>query len=254
MNYLLASATSFVLAVVYAVLQTLPGLRVAVTDIVWILVVGWCTILAYRILKRWTTRGSYGRVYQGFFVAISVLFIAQIVDLVDEVFLNRPIPETSSASVFYVVGYVIAIVTLARCLWLFKGSLTGVDLVFSFLVGLLPAAAGNWFLLTPFGTQHSLDLLTDVTISTYLILGGILMMLTVSMLMIFRRGKLAVSWSWIGFGFLLIALANDVFALGLAQGWYYSGHPVELIWLWGFVSIGLGGTAQRTEWFLDSNK
>jgi hypothetical protein len=47
------------------------------------------------------------------------------------------------------------------------------------------------------------------------------------------------------FGLFLAAVANDLFLVGLVQGWYFSGHPIELIWLWGFVSISLGLWTQK---------
>jgi hypothetical protein len=36
-----------------------------------------------------------------------------------------------------------------------------------------------------------------------------------------------------------------MFSLGTLQGWYYSGHPIELIQLWGYIALGLGFDEQR---------
>jgi len=62
---------------------------------------------------------------------------------------------------------------------------------------------------------------------------------------IFKRGYLAKSWVWISQGLLLTSLADVAFSLGNLQGRYYSGHPVGLSFLWGYISIALGFDIQR---------
>jgi len=56
---------------------------------------------------------------------------------------------------------------------------------------------------------------------------------------------MAGAWVWISIGLLLSALADIMFSLGTLQGWYYSGHPIELIDLWGSIALGLGFDEQR---------
>lgn len=38
----------------------------------------------------------------------------------------------------------------------------------------------------------------------------------------------------------MTALADIAFSLGTIEGWYFSGHPIELLWLWAYVAMGLG--------------
>ena len=51
---------------------------------------------------------------------------------------------------------------------------------------------------------------------------------------------MARPWMWISIGLLLNAFADMLFSLGTLQGWYYSGHPVELVQLYGYIALGLG--------------
>lgn len=65
------------------------------------------------------------------------------------------------------------------------------------------------------------------------------------MFLTLQGGRIATPWRWIALGLLLTAMADLAFSLGTLQGWYYSGHPIELIYLWGYVAVGLGFDDQR---------
>jgi len=38
----------------------------------------------------------------------------------------------------------------------------------------------------------------------------------------------------------LTALADIAFSLGTIEGWYFSGHPIEILWFWVYVAMALG--------------
>jgi hypothetical protein len=90
------------------------------------------------------------------------------------------------------------------------------------------------------------DLLTKSYDVAYPVLDSMLVVLAVFMFFVFRGGKMAGAWVWISLGLLLTALADIAFSLGTLQGWYYSGHPIELIQFWGYIGLALGFDEQRT--------
>ena len=79
----------------------------------------------------------------------------------------------------------------------------------------------------------------------YPVLDSMLVVLAIFMLFVFRGGKMANAWVWISLGLFLSALADISFSLGTLQGWYYSGHPIELIQFSGYICFGLGLNEQR---------
>lgn len=79
----------------------------------------------------------------------------------------------------------------------------------------------------------------------YPVLDSMLVVLAIFMFFLFRGGKMVGSWVWISLGLLLNVLADIMFSLGTLQGWYYSGHPIELIQFWGYIGLGLGFDEQR---------
>ena len=56
----------------------------------------------------------------------------------------------------------------------------------------------------------------------------------------FRGGKVGIPWQWITLGLLLLAIYDITFSFGTLQGWYYSGHPIEIVYGLGYISLGLG--------------
>jgi hypothetical protein len=84
-----------------------------------------------------------------------------------------------------------------------------------------------------------------LSIEARFLLDSIIVVLATFMFFVLRGGTMARAWVWISLGPLLTALADIAFSLGTLQGWYYSGHPSELIYLGGYISLALGFDEQR---------
>jgi hypothetical protein len=65
------------------------------------------------------------------------------------------------------------------------------------------------------------------------------------MAMILAKTRFANDWLWIALGLLLWGIGDIAFCYGILIGWYYSGHPIGLFWLYGFLALGLGFAHQR---------
>jgi len=89
------------------------------------------------------------------------------------------------------------------------------------------------------------DFLTKIFDVAYPVLDSMLVVLAIFMFFAFRGGRMAGAWVWITLGLLLTALADIAFSLGSLQGWYYSGHPIDLIQFWGYIGLALGLDEQR---------
>jgi len=67
------------------------------------------------------------------------------------------------------------------------------------------------------------------------------------MLLIFEGAPPSTPWLWISVGIILTMIADISFSVGTLQGWYHSGHPIELLWVWGYIAMTLGFDDQRKQ-------
>jgi hypothetical protein len=242
-----------VLAVFYALVQGMPSIMVDSTDILFILVSGGVSLYAFLVInemRRSTTKypnleERVGKAYYGIFLAIFLWFLGETTWGIYEVILRVPIPYPSIADIFYLAGYIPALVSTAAFMWIFRRMTTSTRKVAVSLLGLAIIGAVSAFLLQPLATSPS-TILKKTLDFAYPFLDAVLLAL-VSMIMIGLSGvTLAKPWRWIFAGFLVYSIADIMFSWGTLTGWYYSGHPIELLWLYGYLAIAIGFNQQKT--------
>jgi hypothetical protein len=238
--------TAVVLAVLYAVLQSQGFLLVELSDAVFVLVSGGTSVLALLVVLKRGFRGKFGAVNAGLFLVVFSWFLGETVWTIYELILETPVPYPSLADVFYLAGYLPAILGVAQFLSVFKKGLSELKLILASLSGLLIIGLTYVYLLNPLMVSET-DLITKAFDIAYPSLDAILLILAIAMILVFEGATMANPWVWISLGLFLTALADISFSLGTLQGWYYSGHPIELLWLWGYLSLALGFDSQRKE-------
>jgi hypothetical protein len=216
-----------------------------VTDYVFVLASGICSILAFLVIRKWGFRGKLGIVYLGLFLGILLWFLGDTAWTIYETVLQIEIPYPSFADVFYLVGYIPIAIGIIQFLWTFRVGLKRERAFVALGVGLLFLCLTYAFLIAPL-VGSTEDFLTKSYDVAYPVLDSMLVVLAIFMLFVFRGGKMAGAWIWISLGLLLTALADITFSLGSLQGWYYSGHPIDLIQFWGYIGLALGLDEQRT--------
>jgi hypothetical protein len=242
-NYVVAIFIAALVTVAYYWWQSWQALGVA-TDCVFVLASGFCSLLAFLVVRRWGYRGKLGAVQFGLFVGIFFWFLGDLSWTVYETVLRVSIPYPSFADVFYLGAYIpiaVGLILFLRTFW------SGIDRKM-FIVGL---CLGLFFfvltcvvLIGPL-VMSSEDLLTKFFDVAYPVADSILIVLSILVLVNFKGGKIAAPWIWICLGLFLAGLYDITFGLGTLQGWYYSGNPIELIQLYGYVCLGLGFYEQR---------
>lgn len=243
-RYVVAIAITAAITVAYFWLQSSQELLVPVTDYVYVAASGICSILAFLVVRKWGFQGKYGIVHMGLFVGILLWFLGDAAWAIYETILHVEIPYPSLADGFYLIGYIPIAIGVFQFVWTFR---SGFKRRWSFAalgVGSLFLVLTCVFLIGPLIVSAE-DLLTKTYDVAYPILDSVLVVLALFMFFAFRGGEMANSWLWISFGLLLNAVADIVFSLGTLQGWYYSGHPIELIQFWGYIGLGLGLYDQR---------
>jgi hypothetical protein len=246
LNLKVALTSSIGIAVLYTLLQFSGFDLVAITDVLFVLVSGICTFFALRVVLKFGGRGKFGSVHTGLFLAVLFWCLGEAIWGIYEVGLRIPIPFPSLADVFYLAGYLPAIISILLALRLLSRGLTEIKMLVSSLLGLMIIGLVFSFLLNPL-LSNSTGALTAVLDLAYPSLDSILLILAIMMLLIFEGAPPSTPWLWISVGMILTTIGDISFSLGTLQGWYYSGHPVELLWLWGYIALALGFDYQRKQ-------
>jgi hypothetical protein len=242
-RYLVGIVVAVLVTVAYFWLQSSELLGPA-TDYVFVLASGICSILAFLVIRHWGVRGKVAAVHLGLFLGIFLWFLGDTAWAIYETVLQVEIPYPSFADVFYLLGYIPIAVGIVQFLWTFRVGLKRQGAFVALGIGLLFFGLTYAFLIGPLVVSTE-DFLTKSYDVAYPVLDSMLVVLAIFMFFVFRGGKMAGAWVWVSLGLLLNALADIAFSLGSLQGWYYSGHPIELIQFWGYIGLALGLDEQR---------
>jgi len=228
----------------YVIAQPWGRLLVSSTDLSFVLVAGATSFLGLLVVLKWRGDGSLGHVHAGLFLLVFLWFLGETVWMIYEVVLNVPIPYPSIADVFYLAGYFPGFVGIAQFVRFFRGVITKARLLVATLAGLLVLATTGILLIQPILAAPS-DRVTEAFDLAYPILDAALLTFTIMMGAVLERGILGKPYPWIALGLALSTAADIGFSLGTLSGWYYSGDPIELLWLFGYISMALGFNIQR---------
>lgn len=182
----------------------------------------------------------------GLFLAVFLWCLGEATWGIYEVGLHIPVPYPSLADIFYLAGYLPAIISILLALKLLSRGLTEIKVMVASLLGLMIIGLVFSFLLNPL-LSNSIGALTKVLDLAYPSLDSVLLILAIMMLLIFEGAPPSTSWLWISVGMILTTIADISFSVGTLQGWYYSGHPVELLYVWGYIALALGFDNQRKQ-------
>lgn len=236
----LAGILAVAFAVFYFVAQSWSQELLSVSsDLLFILVSGGCSFLGLLVVRRWGFKGNFGIVRLGLFWAVFLWFLGETVWGVYEIILHVDVPYPSLADVFYLGGYIPAFLGLVQFLWFFKETFTPRKLALAILSGLVISLVTGVILLYPL-TNEPVDALTKVFDLSYPFLDALLVALAVMVAITFERGRFANDWLWIALGLSLDGAGDMAFSYGTLAGWYYSGHPIELLYVWSYLCLGLG--------------
>ena len=246
LNLKVGLAGSIGAAVLYALMQSWGFNLVAITNVLFVLVSGVCTFFALRVVLKFGCRGKFGSMHLGLFLAVFLWCLGETTWGIYEVGLHIPVPFPSLADIFYLAGYLPAIISILLVVKFFSRGLSEIKVLVSSLLGLMIIGLVFSFLLDPL-LSNSTGVLTKVLDLAYPSLDSILLILAIMMLLIFEGAPPSTPWFWISVGIILTTIADISFSVGTLQGWYYSGHPVELLWIWGYIAMTLGFDNQRKQ-------
>jgi len=236
----LLSVGAFILIpVLYLVIATLPDAeKIFVSDVLFAVVSSVPAGVGLLMVRRYGVRSRLG---VGFFgLSLGALFYAlgEITWMVLEAFLGISIPFPSVADVFYVSAYPFLAMGLLTYYLTFRVPLT--KTMWAIVLLVIVGAVGTTFqlLFAPLLTE-SADLLTKTLDLAYPALDMVLIVLALLGIAVFRTSMMGRVWFLMNASLILFAVSDLLFSYTTLLEVYYSGHPLEIFWLWGYIGLAL---------------
>jgi hypothetical protein len=209
-------------------------------DVAFILLSGGCVVLAYVSLRKMGWGGKFGVVNLGLFAGMVCVFLGDVTGGIYDILLKVTTPFPSVADGLYLIGYMIVSVAALQFLWFFRAAVRKVALKLIFLFGVfivilsIVLVESNVVTSVPFVALEV----------AYPVYDSFLFLLSIILLLLFRDGLISPPWRWLAFGMLLVGVAHFLNGVGSIEGWYSFPQPIDLFYLWGYISFGLGFSMQ----------
>jgi hypothetical protein len=173
-------------------------------------------------------KGRFPIVWLYFTCGLFLWFIGEAVWAGYTLILGVELPYPSAADIFWIAGYIPFFIALYLYVKLFSHVLTKKMLAVSMAATVVLAVSVTFTLLTPVLTAEE-DLLTMAVDFAYPLLDVALFSVANLGLIIFWKGKLGKSWLLINAAIVMDVCADILFSYTTAQGTYYSGHMLDLL-------------------------
>lgn len=202
-------------------------------------------IMASFLLKKYgcNWRDKFERIWISVFVGIALLFLGDVVWTVYGLWLGMPRPFLVDA--LFLGVYVSFLLALVGILGIFRLSVSWKEFGLT-ITAMVICLLSFFFLLTSITTCAG-DSVTLAATIAYPYLDLSLFATSFLALLTFLKGKLEKAWLFLTLGILFNTIADLFFSLLKLQGLFYEGHPIELLWLWNYITLLFGVQVYRRE-------
>jgi hypothetical protein len=187
---------------------------------------------------------SFGKVWLLMAAGLILWLIGEIAWTIGALVLTINLQFPSVADAFWLAGYLPIILALITYIKTFKVRLSEKQLSVGLGVAWVAAGLLYSFLIIPV-MQSQAGVLARFFDFAYPTLDVLLLALCIIGAFIYLEGQGSRFWIWFNIGFLLVSIADVLFSYATAQGVYYDGHPLELLFHFGYLAVLLGLNEQR---------
>jgi hypothetical protein len=228
------------LALFYAFQSFYPDLMCGFSNVFPPLIAG--AAFAFSILalvKYWGSfRERFSLSWLCFAVGLGLWFLGEVSWSVYTLLLSVELPYPSIADVFWLSGYIPIFIALFLYVKTFLQVLSS-RVIYAVTVAVLFLAVLVFaFLAAPvFGAEEDLGVVfADFA---YPVFDAVLLYLATLGFAIFFKGRIGRSWLFLTAGLISITLADILFSYTTANEIYYCGHPLELLYHFGYMLLFL---------------
>jgi len=234
-KFLLSSllATGFIMLLANLLVEKT---RSVVTDLLFIPVTGALLVLSIIIAMRFRSSGKHGKAWIIFVLfAFSWFTAEQVWTVYEQIYEIDPWP--SPADFFYLSGYPLLFAFSIFYLMPLRNAISKKLVISSTLISislLVPT------LILTYQNNSSEDEFTVALAATYPILDAIVLCPAMIGVSLFFKGEVNFLWSLICIAMLLNVIADTGFLILSMDDSYYTGHPIDLLYLWAYILFAFG--------------
>lgn len=206
------------------------------TDWIYLPVPAALVILSIILIKRQGLRGNHGIAWISFAVMSASWFIAEQVWSFNEIFLHtKPFP--SDADIFYLAGYPAYFVFSVLYLKPVRKAISKKMIIGACLISAVVLIPNLYM---TFGNNSGEDQFAIALGATYPVADAIILVPAILGVALFMGGKVNFLWTLMVVAVLLNVGADTAFQYFSLDNSYYTGHPVDIIYLWAYIVFSFG--------------
>lgn len=193
-------------------------------------------ILSGILTKRTGLTGSHGKAWVIFTIFAALWFVAEQVWLVNElVYKEKPFP--SSADFFYLSGYPFYFMFSFLYLHPFRNAISKKMIIFTSLIAITVLIPNLFMTLNNNSDESEFAIILG---AIYPIADVIVLIPAMIGVVLFFRGKVNFLWSLLLIGIIIEVIADTGFQYFSLDNSYYTGHPVDILFLWSYLLFSFG--------------
>jgi len=204
---------------------------------------------SFALKKYWGRPGDkFSKIWLGFTLGMIFWFLGELGWAIYTLLLNVEIPYPSIADAAWLIGYVPIMAAFHWYVKTFQFTISkALYKTGAIIIGLASLGLFMYFLTPVFAEIAEAEVVTIAIDVAYPVLDLCLFGYALLALLIFVRGKIAIAWSLISAAVFMDVVADMLFTYTTLQGTYYDGHPLELLFHFGYILYALAFYAHRKE-------
>lgn len=206
------------------------------TNLLYVPITSALVVVSIIIATRFRMQGEHGRAWFLFIgVAVSWFIAEQIWLVYDLVYKIDPFP--SIADIFYIAGYPFLFLFSIYYLKPLKDAISKKTIAYSSLVAitlLIPS------LYMAYDTDSEISAFELTLAISYPIADAIVLIPALIGVILFFRGEVNFLWSLVCMAIILNVVADSGFLITSMDGSYYTGHPIDMLYLWAYILFSFG--------------
>jgi len=193
-------------------------------------------VLAIISAKKHGVTGNHGKAWIAFAVFSACWFIAEQVWLVEElVYHQKTFP--SGADFFYIIGYPSYFIFAILYLKPFKSAISKKMIILSSLVAIAVLVPDLYWTLENSTDEDQFSVILG---AIYPVSDSLVLVPAIIGIRLFLGGKVNFLWTLMFVAILLEVVADTGFQYFSLDDSYYTGHPVDILFLWSYILFSFG--------------
>lgn len=210
--------------------------RILVSNLIYIPVPGSVFVLAVVISMRFRASGKHGKAWILFALFAGSWFFAEQIWMIYEV-IYKIDPWPSIADFFYLAGYPLLLAFSILYLKPIEKAISKKLLVSAVIVSGLLLLPTLYIAFESASESHPFE---TALAASYPILDALIFCPAIIGLVLFFRGEVSFLWSLICTATILNVIADTSFLVLSIDDSYYTGHLIDLLYLWAYVLFAFG--------------